>query len=406
MIVWYVLFRIGIVVLLTLLPAGILDLGSQPTEQSNVLDWVAQLVRPDGNGDDSQDEVIDEPLTGEDQVTTPPPSGIVGEGVSAGPDSSVTPAPTRTRQPAETRPTAATSPTATPTATATPTSTPALLPGRRYDEPVLRWLPELRAASRAHQVSVALLAGMTRVASGGEPGLIRQDGRRGLLGLTEQNLNDQGLAGNDWLDPARHLDVGAQYLATLRKDEGSWRRALAAYAGTGCDELGQCPDDTVAAILAWRDYYSRVLRDPEGAGLHVLPADWHMPDLREVEEEGPHLLVFPPGYGTPTPPASPAPDVSPSAPDASPQASGTPEQSPTPPPESGETATPTPAEEDDMPVVATPPPEESPSSTHATADSTPFAGANSSTTSSATPTSPVEQVDIPISEPTLGTPAG
>ncbi|MER3436418.1 MAG: hypothetical protein C4346_01635, partial [Chloroflexota bacterium] len=353
MIVWYVLFRVGIVVLLALLPAGILDLGSQPAGQPAVLDWVVQLVGPDDHGGDSQDEVIDEPITGEDQVTTPPPSGIVGEGVSAGPGPGDTPAPTSTRQPSETTPTARTSPPATPSATATPTSTPPPLRGRRYDEPVLRWLPELRAASRAHQVSVALLAGITRVASGGEPGLIRQDGRRGLLGLTEQQLNDLGLTGNEWLDPARHLEAGAHYLATLRANEGSWRRALAAYAGTECDELGQCPDDAIAAILAWRDYYSRVLRDPEGAGLHALPADWHWPDLRAIEEEGPHLLAFPPGFGTPTPSASPAPDVSPTAPEASPPAFETPEEPQASPQDGAETPTPTPTEEADVPVGGT-----------------------------------------------------
>jgi hypothetical protein len=131
-----------------------------------------------------------------------------------------------------------------------------------------------------------------------------------------------------------------------------------------------------------------------------------MPDLREVEEEGPHLLVFPPGYGTPTPPALPEPGASPTAPVASPQASGTPEEPAAPPQESGETATPDSTEEVEVPADGTPLPEESPPSTHAAADATPFAGANSLTAGLATPTSPAEQVEIPISEPTLGTPAG
>ncbi len=369
MVIWYVLFRIGIAVILMLFAVGPSDTAEHDESNPGILDWVAELVSPTaGDGASDQNEVIDNPIPDEEQVTTPPPSGIVGEGVSAGPDGNTTPSPTSTRQPASPTPTRTVTASATPTSTVGPTATPAVISGLRYDEPVLRWLPELRAASRSHGVSVALLAGVARVASGGEPGLIREDGRRGLLGLTEENLRDLGLTGSEWLDPARHLDAGAEHLAKLRKEEGSWRRALIAYAGDACDELGQCPDDTVAAILAWRDYYSRALRDPEGAGLRQLPSNWQPPEPEEIQEDGPHPLVFPPGFGTPTP--TPSPELTPTAPDASPEASATPEETATPTQEPGGDVTPSPTEESGSPDDGTPAAAMLPGSTGGTAGST------------------------------------
>lgn len=374
MIVWYVLFRIGIAVIVTLFAIGPSGTAEHDENNPGILDWVAELVSPAAsNGTSDQDEVIDNPIPeetpGEEPVVTPPPSGIVGEGVSAGPDGT-TPSPVSTRQPSSPTPAPAGTPSATPTGTATPTTTPVVISGLRYDEPVLRWLPEMRVASRTHGVSVALLAGVARVASGGEPGLIRADGRRGLLGLTEQELGDLGVTGSDWLDPARHLDAGAEHLAKLRKEEGSWRRALIAYAGTTCNELGQCPEDTVTAILAWRDYYSHALRDPESAGLHRLPSPWQPPEIREIHEDGPHPLVYPPGFGTPTPAASPAPEITPTAPDASPEATPAPEDTATPTQEPGGEGegTPSPTEESGSPGDGTPAAAASPDSTHAPAE--------------------------------------
>ncbi|HEY8447683.1 MAG TPA: hypothetical protein VIL01_11310 [Thermomicrobiales bacterium] len=318
MLIWLFIFRIALAVLLSVTAVQPGSDSESASESSPVMEALSAILTPPADEQTTQEEeIIDEPPPEDETSGTESPGGVVGEGVSVDPEPTPTTEPTSTQTaPSSTAqatstatssltrtPSPSTTPgqtrTPTPTATATPTET--VLRGTRYDDPVLRWLPELKAASRAHGVSVALLAGTTMVGSGGEPGIIRSDGRIGLLALREEDLQALGLPESEWHDPAKHLDAGGQVLASLRSETGAWKAAIGEFVGEGCDALNQCQADYVAAILAWRDYYSGVLRDPEAAGLAKLPRDWTPPEIEIVVETEPRPLVWPPEIATPTP---------------------------------------------------------------------------------------------------------
>jgi len=192
-------------------------------------------------------------------------------------------------------------PTATqipPTATLTPTPTPV---ARRYDEPVLRWLPELEAAATPNGVPVALLAAVARVASGGDLNLIAFDDARGLAGLRPEELSALGVPPERWHDPAPNLAAAARLLAALNASVGGWDAALATRFGPACDAAGRCAGGYVYAVRAWWTFYERALADPSGAGLALLPGTWTPPPVAPVQESAPRPFPLPPGIPAPTP---------------------------------------------------------------------------------------------------------
>jgi hypothetical protein len=111
-------------------------------------------------------EVIDGPgPQNPDEGELPPDEGPgeIGGPASEAPTPSVSP--TVTPTPTET---ASADPTATQASTETPASTP------RWDDPVLRWLPEITQASVRTGVPISLLAAEIMVHSGGYPALAVQ----------------------------------------------------------------------------------------------------------------------------------------------------------------------------------------------------------------------------------------
>lgn len=203
---------------------------------------------------------------------------------------------------------------------AAPASDPAPI---RYDEPVLRWLPELSDAGAVSGAPVALLAAMMRVESNGDPNIISPAGARGLMQIMPAELAGQGIGEESWHDPATNITAGAWELIERLNGYGSWEGAVAAYFGFGCDVFGTCTETYVAVVFQWMDYYAWALSDPGAAGLTLLPADWSPPAI------SPYLEAAPPAIVTPEP--SPTPEVTeePTATEPPPPATSTPEPSPT-----------------------------------------------------------------------------
>ena len=195
----------------------------------------------------------------------------------------------------------------------TPTSAPARI---RYDDPVLRWLPEMIDASAASGVPVELLAAVMRVESVGDPNIISPAGARGLMQIMPVELAGQGIGEEWWHDPATNITAGAWELIERLNGYGSWDGAVGAYFGFGCDVFGTCTEVYVAVVFQWMGYYAWALSDPGAAGLWLLPADWTPPAI------APYMEAAPPIVETPEP--SPTPESL-----EEPSATSTPEPIPT-----------------------------------------------------------------------------
>ena len=220
-----------------------------------------------------------------------PPTAAPPIATAVPPQATATPVPpTATRVPATA--------TTTPAATATPIPMPVVL---RYDEPVLCWLPELEVAAMPNGVPVALLAAVTRVASGGDPNLIAFDGARGLAGLRPEALNALGVSSALWHDPATNLTAAGRLLATLNPSAGGWDAALAALFGPGCDAAGRCVGAYVYAVTAWSAFYERAQGNPGGNNPAWLPGTWAPPPMTPAQETAWGPFPLPPGVPAPTP---------------------------------------------------------------------------------------------------------
>jgi len=218
----------------------------------------------------------------------------------------------------------------------------------RLDEPVLRWLPEIMVAAKQWGVPAELVAGVIRLESTGEPGVISPVGARGLMQVMPDNLARLGFPEERWHDPASNVMAGSRMLAEGTVAQGSLEGSIGAYFGFGCDVYGTCTDVYVRVAFGWADYYRPIIADPTQFGFAVLPADWSY---------GPITL-----YQVPTPPApeEPPPPPTPASTTATPTPSPTrtPKADPTRPgdtPRPTETPTTVPAE---MPTTVPPPEDE------------------------------------------------
>ena len=275
-------------------------------------------------------EIVDLPLgsgSPPPPVVAPPESpggvgGVLGGGVSSGPDGTSTPVQQATATQSPLIPTAPAVSTETPRSTATPNAAPtATIPPRptptapvatstpvavelRLDDPVLRFLPELRTAADSTGVPFDVLAGVVRVESNGDPNLIASGRGRGLTGVSEAELSAQGVPPDMWHDPATNLLAGARVLATLIAQTGSWDAAVGQYFGASCDPTGTCSGAYRYAVVAWADYYGPAIANPNGGGFPILPTSWSLPNLVPYEGASPRPLPLPPGIAPPT--ATPA----------------------------------------------------------------------------------------------------
>jgi hypothetical protein len=177
----------------------------------------------------------------------------------------------------------------------------------RLDEPVLRWLPEMVAASKATGTPITIIAGVMRLESSGDPNIVSVAGARGLMQVMPFHFQDRGIPETQWHDPATNIMVGASILAG-NDAGGSWAEAVAAYFGYGCDAYGTCTAQYVEVAFSWAAYYAPVLTDLYGSVFAVLPSDWLPPAINPVVETAPAPIATPPAKPavapTPTPTAT------------------------------------------------------------------------------------------------------
>lgn len=209
----------------------------------------------------------------------------------------------------------------------TATVTPAVDSRLRLNEPVLRWLPEIVAASTLTHVPPALIAGVIRVESEGNPSTVSVSGARGLMQIMPDELVEHGVPVDVWFDPATNIRTGSRIIAERAAAYGSWESGVAHYFGIGCDAYGTCTASYVRAVFGWANYYAAILGNPFHASFGVLPADWSPPAIVPFIESAPAQ-----------PPEAPAPPTPQS--NLAPMPTATPTETPTPTPSPAATATP------------------------------------------------------------------
>jgi murein DD-endopeptidase MepM/ murein hydrolase activator NlpD len=169
---------------------------------------------------------------------------------------------------------------------------------------VMQWMPLIREAAQRYGIPAGLIAAIITVESGGNPEAVSPAGAQGLMQVMPMHFERYGIPSNMWRDPATNIDIGTRFLAELVQQHGTLTNAVGAYFGHGCDVLGTCTEDYIAAVFSWFSHFVPLFGD----------------------------VAFEIGHVNPTP----APTVT-----ASPQADSLPELSPT--PQASETPTPMPA---------------------------------------------------------------
>ena len=143
-------------------------------------------------------------------------------------------------------------------------------PGRRTrsgppsDDPVLAWLPEIRAAAKATGVPPSLIAAVIRVESQGSPDAVSPDGARGLMQVMPFHLAAQGVPEPQWSDPAANIMAGTRLLGWYIEVHGTHWDGVAHYFGIGCDVF-TCTDDYVWRVLDWDAHYAPRIEGVDGA---------------------------------------------------------------------------------------------------------------------------------------------
>lgn len=134
---------------------------------------------------------------------------------------------------------------------------------------MLRWLPEILAATAATGTPPALIAGVMRVESEGDPESVSVDGAQGLMQVMPAELTALGVPQRWWRDPRINVLAGASILAQRSAD--GWEAAVAAYFGIGCDAYGTCTYGYVVAVLDWTVAYAGLLGDPVAVDFGNIP---------------------------------------------------------------------------------------------------------------------------------------
>jgi hypothetical protein len=232
-------------------------------------------------------EVIDGPAFSDPTAGEPPVNegpGQIGGPASEGPTTSPSPSPTQTPTEAAT---------AEVTGTPAPTEAPSATP--RFDDPVLRWLPEIVSASAKTGVPASLLAAEIKIHSGGYPALAGPGNRHGLAQVP---LSAAGVSASALYDPLTNLNIAASRFANFKLATGTWNASILADLDGLCD--ADCVQQRSTAIRAWRAYYNRVLPNPGAYGFVMLPADWQAPKFNVQVSNTLLPLTYPPGSAPPT----------------------------------------------------------------------------------------------------------
>ncbi|MFL5761643.1 MAG: hypothetical protein ACJ789_18165 [Thermomicrobiales bacterium] len=261
------------------------DSTQEPDDITEVIDDPGQQIpgsEDDPGTDNGGPAVVDNPVS-----DVPDPT-------AAAPTKSPTATPTETT-------TAMDEPGSTPAPTATSTVAAPSIP--RFDDPVLRWLPEIARAGTTHGVPAALLAAEVMVHSNGYPALAGPGNRFGLTQISG--------SAPELYDPQTNLDAGAARLAEFKLKTGTWNGAIDSDLAGLCDTT--CIQQMTTAVREWRAYYNQILTNPASYGYAQLPLDWQAPVFQVNVITAPLPVVFPPGHlqATPTPTPSPTPTETP-----------------------------------------------------------------------------------------------
>ena len=136
--------------------------------------------------------------------------------------------------------------------------------GAPSDDPVLVWLPEIRAAAKATGVPPSLIAAVIRVESQGSPHAVSPDGARGLMQVMPDHLVAQGVPEARWSDPATNVMAGTRLLGWYIEVHGTHWDGVAHYFGIGCDVF-TCTDDYVSQVLDWDAQYAPLIEGFDAA---------------------------------------------------------------------------------------------------------------------------------------------
>jgi hypothetical protein len=139
----------------------------------------------------------------------------------------------------------------------------------RLDDPVLKWLPEITAASIATGTPRSLIAGVMRLESSGDPTTVSVVAAQGLMQVMPAEMEYQNIPQEKWQDPATNILAGATILA--QRSGAGWESAVAYYFGIGCDAYGTCTFEYATVVLGWANYYSAVLDDSINYNLARIP---------------------------------------------------------------------------------------------------------------------------------------
>jgi hypothetical protein len=144
----------------------------------------------------------------------------------------------------------------------------------RYDDAVLRWLPEIESAAANSGLSPAQVAALVALMSGGDPAVVSPLGAAGLTQVKPDEFGAAGIGEGLWYDPATNISLGSAILSGMIGNAGSIEGGLAIWFGEGCDDSGLCTADYIQTYFSLLATYEAVLADPAAAGYALLPAEW------------------------------------------------------------------------------------------------------------------------------------
>jgi hypothetical protein len=136
-------------------------------------------------------------------------------------------------------------------------------PPDRRDDRVLRWLPEIEAASRRTGVAEEQIAAVMRITSGGDPDAVFGDGAVGLLKVPADEFTARGIEEDLQTDPETNVRIGAEVLAQRIAAAGAIEPALIEYIGdAACLDGKTCGTGDALAALEWIEHYEVVVENP------------------------------------------------------------------------------------------------------------------------------------------------
>lgn len=179
---------------------------------------------------------------------------------------------------------------------------------------VMQWASLIQQASGRYGIPAGLIAAIITVESSGNPEAVSPVGAQGLMQVMPMHLERYGIPASKWRDPATNIDAGTRLLAELVTRHGTLTNAVGAYFGFGCDVLGTCTEDYIAAVFTWFSHYVPIFGDVDFDADEFEPPPPPATDLGTPDtNRTPEATATPEPTVTPEPSPSPSPSPSPTA---------------------------------------------------------------------------------------------